>query len=55
MEIAIIAHDDKKAEMVSFLMKHLDVLNNKDVTLVSISHPPFLYQQSLKTFDFTVN
>ena len=35
MEIAIIAHDGKKAEMVSFLMKHLDVLNNKDVKLVS--------------------
>ena len=35
MEIAIIAHDGKKAEMVSFLMKHLDALNNKDVKLVS--------------------
>ena len=35
MEIAIIAHDGKKAEMVSFLMKHLDALKNKDITLVS--------------------
>jgi methylglyoxal synthase len=35
MEIAIIAHDGKKAEMVSFLMKHLEVLNDKSVELVS--------------------
>ena len=35
MEIAIIAHDGKKAEMVSFLMKHLDVLHNKNIELVS--------------------
>jgi len=35
MEIAIIAHDGKKAEMVSFLMKHLDVLKNNNVSLVS--------------------
>jgi methylglyoxal synthase len=35
MEIAIIAHDGKKAEMVSFLMKHLEALNDKDVKLVS--------------------
>ncbi|MEN8138369.1 MAG: methylglyoxal synthase [Bacteroidota bacterium] len=35
MEVAIIAHDGKKAEMVSFLMKHLSILNNKKVNLVS--------------------
>ncbi len=35
MEIAIIAHDGKKAEMVSFLMAHLDILKNKNIELVS--------------------
>ena len=35
MEIAIIAHDGKKAEMVSFLMQHLDVLKSKNIDLVS--------------------
>jgi len=35
MEIAIIAHDGKKAEMVSFLMKHLDTLKAQDVQLIS--------------------
>ena len=35
MEIAIIAHDGKKAEMVAFLMKHLDALHNKNIELVS--------------------
>lgn len=35
MEIAIIAHDGKKAEMVQFLNEHADVLHSKNVTLIS--------------------
>jgi methylglyoxal synthase len=35
MKIAVIAHDGKKAEMVSFLMKHLDILNGESVALVA--------------------
>jgi len=35
MKFAIIAHDGKKAEMVSFLMKHLDFLTRADVELVA--------------------
>lgn len=35
MEIAIIAHDGKKAEMVQFLMEHKSILINKRITLVS--------------------
>ena len=35
MEIAIIAHDGKKAEMVSFFMKHLDVIKEKEVSLIA--------------------
>ena len=35
MEIAIIAHDGKKAEMVQFLNEHSDVLQQKNVTLIS--------------------
>ena len=35
MKIAIIAHDGKKAEMVSFLMKHLDLLKEDKITLVA--------------------
>jgi methylglyoxal synthase len=35
MEIALIAHDGKKAEMVNFLMKHRDVLNNHNITFVA--------------------
>ncbi len=35
MEIAIIAHDGKKAEMVQFLMDHKEVLNQSGVTLVA--------------------
>lgn len=35
MKIAIIAHDGKKAEMVSFLMKHLDLLKEDEITLVA--------------------
>ena len=33
MNIAIIAHDNKKADMVAFVMKRLDFFNNKDVKL----------------------
>ena len=35
MEIALIAHDGKKAEMVQFLNEHRDILNQKRITLVS--------------------
>lgn len=35
MEIAIIAHDGKKAEMVDFLKKHLNKLNHNKVQLVA--------------------
>jgi len=35
MEIAVIAHDSKKAEMVQFLMEHKSILINKKITLVS--------------------
>lgn len=35
MEIAVIAHDGKKAEMVSFLMRHLDFIKGKDIKLIA--------------------
>ncbi|WP_179354397.1 methylglyoxal synthase [Winogradskyella vidalii] len=35
MEIAIIAHDGKKAEMVQFLNQNNDILQKKNITLVS--------------------
>lgn len=35
MEIAIIAHDGKKAQMVQFLNEHSDILHQKNITLVS--------------------
>jgi len=35
MEIAIIAHDGKKAEMVQFLNEHREKLIAKDITLIS--------------------
>ncbi|QCE43096.1 methylglyoxal synthase [Psychroserpens sp. NJDZ02] len=35
MEIAIIAHDGKKAEMVQFLNQHQAILHQKDMSLVS--------------------
>ena len=35
MEIAIIAHDGKKAEMVQFLNEHRTILKQKAITLVS--------------------
>ncbi|MCK5823937.1 MAG: methylglyoxal synthase [Ichthyobacteriaceae bacterium] len=35
MEVAIIAHDGKKAEMVSFLMKYYELLNKKNIQLIS--------------------
>lgn len=35
MEIAIIAHDGKKAEMVQFLNEHREILHHKDINLVS--------------------
>lgn len=35
MEIAIIAHDGKKAEMVQFLNEHATILHKKEITLVS--------------------
>ncbi|MBL7561066.1 methylglyoxal synthase [Olleya sp. YSTF-M6] len=35
MEIAIIAHDGKKAEMVQFLNEHQAVFHQKEITLIS--------------------
>lgn len=35
MEIAIIAHDGKKAEMVQFLNEHADFLHKNEIVLVS--------------------
>jgi methylglyoxal synthase len=35
MKIAIIAHDNKKADMVAFVMKRLDFFHRKDVELVA--------------------
>ncbi|WP_299366986.1 methylglyoxal synthase [Winogradskyella sp.] len=35
MEIAIIAHDGKKADMVQFLNENRDILHQKNITLVS--------------------
>ena len=35
MEIAIIAHDGKKADMVQFLMQHKELLKAKDISLIS--------------------
>lgn len=35
MEIALIAHDGKKAEMVQFLNEHKDILHQQEITLVS--------------------
>ena len=35
MEIAIISHDGKKAEMVQFLNEHKDFLASKEIQLIS--------------------
>jgi len=35
MEIAIVAHDGKKADMVQFLMEHREVLKAKGINLIS--------------------
>ena len=35
MEIAIVAHDGKKAEMVQFLNEHRDILDQKKISLIS--------------------
>jgi methylglyoxal synthase len=35
MNIAVIAHDGKKADMVAFVMKRLDFFHRDDVTLVA--------------------
>ncbi|MDR3273610.1 MAG: methylglyoxal synthase [Flavobacteriaceae bacterium] len=35
MEIAIIAHDGRKADMVAFLMAHLDILKQHNVNLIA--------------------
>lgn len=35
MEIAIISHDGKKAEMVQFLNEHKQLLESKDIQLIS--------------------
>jgi len=35
MTIAIIAHDGKKADMVAFIKDHVDVLQQKSITLIA--------------------
>lgn len=35
MKIAIIAHDEKKPEMVQFLTSHLDIFKQKDIDLIA--------------------
>lgn len=35
MEIALIAHDGKKAEMVRFLMEHIASLNERNIQLIA--------------------
>ncbi|MDR2122647.1 MAG: methylglyoxal synthase [Flavobacteriaceae bacterium] len=35
MEIAIIAHDGRKADMVAFLMSHLNILKQHNVSLIA--------------------
>ena len=35
MKIALIAHDNKKADMVAFVSKRLDFFNRKDVKIVA--------------------
>ena len=35
MEIAIIAHDGRKADMVAFLMAHLEILKQHNVNLIA--------------------
>jgi methylglyoxal synthase len=35
VEIALIAHDGKKAEMVQFLNEHRAILNHKNISLIS--------------------
>lgn len=35
MKIAVIAHDGKKAEMVSFLNRHLDVLDTANIEIIA--------------------
>jgi len=35
MKVALIAHDGKKASMVSFVMKRLDFFNREDVDIVT--------------------
>lgn len=35
MELAIIAHDGRKADMVAFLMSHLEILKQHNVNLIA--------------------
>lgn len=35
MKIAVIAHDGKKADMVNFLRRHLDIFKRKDIDIVA--------------------
>jgi len=35
MKLAVIAHDGKKAEMVGFLNKHIDLLHKKNVQIIA--------------------
>ena len=35
MKIALIAHDNKKADMVAFVSKRLPFFNRKDITIIT--------------------
>ena len=35
MKLAVIAHDGKKAEMVSFLMKNLNTLRSANIQIIA--------------------
>ena len=35
MKIALVAHDNKKADMVAFVMKRLSFFNRKDISIVT--------------------
>lgn len=51
MEIALIAHDGKKAEMVQFLNEHRDILSQPNISLISTGTTG----EKITTAGFTVN
>src|SRR3546814_20670658 len=49
MEIALVAHDGKKAEMVRFLMEHISLLTEKNIRLITPVPTDGLYKQHSHT------